>query len=90
MNEVSEYDPESYHPSLTQSVYATLEGSCLRLDTPHSNISRKATYDERVHEVTFVRSRCFHMAHSKVWLFAQEELGPGCRNLDGALLISVC
>ncbi|KAL7371853.1 hypothetical protein ABVT39_006195 [Epinephelus coioides] len=68
MNEVHDYDPESYHPALTHSVFATLEGSCLRLDSPRNNISRRATYDERLHEATFVKSRSFHLAESKVFL----------------------
>ncbi|XP_023285009.1 testis-expressed protein 2-like isoform X1 [Seriola lalandi dorsalis] len=66
MNEIHEYDPETYHPALTHSVFATLEGSCLRLDSPRTNISRRATYDERVQEATFVKSRCFQLAKSKV------------------------
>uniref|UniRef100_A0A667WVU4 Testis expressed 2, like n=1 Tax=Myripristis murdjan TaxID=586833 RepID=A0A667WVU4_9TELE len=68
MNEIYEYDPETYHPSLTQSVFATLEGSCLRLDSPRTNISRRATYDEKLHEATFVKSRSFQLAKSKVFL----------------------
>ncbi|XP_070708177.1 testis-expressed protein 2 [Pempheris klunzingeri] len=68
MNEILDYDPETYHPALTHSVFATLEGSCLRLDSPRTNISRRATYDERVHEATFVKSRCFQLAKSQVFL----------------------
>uniref|UniRef100_A0A8C4EPX1 Testis expressed 2, like n=1 Tax=Dicentrarchus labrax TaxID=13489 RepID=A0A8C4EPX1_DICLA len=68
MNEIHDYDPETYHPALTHSVFATLEGSCLRLESPRTNISRRATYDERVHEATFVKSRSFQLAKSKVFL----------------------
>uniref|UniRef100_A0A8D3A9K5 Testis expressed 2, like n=1 Tax=Scophthalmus maximus TaxID=52904 RepID=A0A8D3A9K5_SCOMX len=68
MNEIHDYDPETCHPALTHSVFATLEGSCLRLDSPRTNISRRATYDERVQEATFVTSRCFQLAKSKVFL----------------------
>ncbi|XP_071319584.1 testis-expressed protein 2 [Trachinotus anak] len=68
MNEIHDYDPETYHPALTHSVFATLEGPCLRLDSPRTNISRRATYDERVHEATFVKSRCFQLAKSRVFL----------------------
>ncbi|XP_047464199.1 testis-expressed protein 2 isoform X2 [Mugil cephalus] len=68
MNEIHDYDPETCHPALTHSVFATLEGSCLRLDSPRTNISRRATFDERVHEATFVKSRCFQLAKSKVFL----------------------
>ncbi|XP_053197089.1 testis-expressed protein 2 [Scomber japonicus] len=68
MNEIHDYDPETYHPALTHSVFASLEGSCLRLDTPRTNISRRATYDERVPEASFVKSRSFQLAKSKVLL----------------------
>ncbi|XP_067432884.1 testis-expressed protein 2 [Thunnus thynnus] len=68
MNEMHDYDPETYHPALTHSVFASLEGSCLRLDYPRTNINRRATYDERIHEATFVKSRSFQLAKSKVLL----------------------
>uniref|UniRef100_A0A3Q1IAD9 SMP-LTD domain-containing protein n=1 Tax=Anabas testudineus TaxID=64144 RepID=A0A3Q1IAD9_ANATE len=68
MNEIHDYNPETYHPALTHSVFGTLEGSCLRLDSPRTNISRRATYDERVHEATFIKSRSFQLAKSKVFL----------------------
>ncbi|XP_024141204.1 testis-expressed protein 2 [Oryzias melastigma] len=68
MNEIHDYDPETCHPAMTHSVFATLEGSCLRLDYPRANISRRAAYDEKVHDATFVKSRCFQLAQSKVFL----------------------
>ncbi|XP_074518858.1 testis-expressed protein 2 isoform X2 [Halichoeres trimaculatus] len=68
MNEIQDYDPETYHPAMTHSVFATLEGSCLRLDSPHTNISRRAAYDEKVQEATFIKSRSFELAKSKVFL----------------------
>uniref|UniRef100_A0A3P9IKH7 Testis expressed 2, like n=1 Tax=Oryzias latipes TaxID=8090 RepID=A0A3P9IKH7_ORYLA len=68
MNEIHDYDPETCHPAMTHSVFATLEGSCLRLDYPRANISRRAAYDEKVHDATFVKSRCFQLAKSKVFL----------------------
>ncbi|KAG7491827.1 hypothetical protein MATL_G00008220 [Megalops atlanticus] len=68
MNEMQAYDPETYHPSLTHSVYATLEGSCLRLAYPRNNVPRRAAFDEQPHEAVFVRSRCFQLGSSKVSL----------------------
>ncbi|KAM9837987.1 testis-expressed protein 2 [Aulostomus maculatus] len=68
MNEIHDYNPETFHSALTHSVFATLEGSCLRLDSPRTNISRRAMYDERVHEAIFVKTRCFKLAKSKVFL----------------------
>lgn len=85
MNEIQDYDPETYHPALTHSVFATLEGSCLRLDYPRNNISRRATYDEKVHDACFFKSHCFQLAKSKVrrggglsncskWVYAPHEV----------------
>ncbi|KAJ8245988.1 hypothetical protein GJAV_G00262460 [Gymnothorax javanicus] len=68
MSEIDAYDPETYHPSLTHSVYVTLEGSRLCLDYPSSNIPHRATFDNHPHETVFVRSRCFLLANSKVFL----------------------
>lgn len=34
MNEIDEYDTETYHIAATTSVFITLEGSTLRLQTP--------------------------------------------------------
>ncbi|XP_055754625.1 testis-expressed protein 2-like isoform X1 [Salvelinus fontinalis] len=68
MNEMPVYDPETYHPSLTHSVYATLEGSCLRLAYPRTNIPRRAAFDELPHEAVFLRSRCYQLANCKVSL----------------------
>uniref|UniRef100_A0AAQ4QTE1 Testis expressed 2, like n=1 Tax=Gasterosteus aculeatus aculeatus TaxID=481459 RepID=A0AAQ4QTE1_GASAC len=68
MNEVQDYDPETWHPAATHSVFAALQGSRLCLDSPRNNIGRRAAHDERPHEAAFVRSRCFQLAHSKVFL----------------------
>ncbi|KAI1896006.1 hypothetical protein AGOR_G00090360 [Albula goreensis] len=68
MNEMQAYDPETYHPSLTQSVHVTLEGSALLLEYPRSNIPRRAAFDEPPHEASFIRSRRFQLANSKVFL----------------------
>ncbi|KAL2078147.1 hypothetical protein ACEWY4_025832 [Coilia grayii] len=70
LNEMHTYDPDYYHPSLTHSVYASLEGSSLRLDYPRQNIRRRATFDEQLQEQpTFVRSRKLQLTGSKVFLF---------------------
>ncbi|XP_066518702.1 testis-expressed protein 2 isoform X1 [Hoplias malabaricus] len=68
MNEIYEYDPDTYHPSLMHSVYATLDGSCLRLDYPRNNIPHWATFNEPSHEKCFIHSRIFQLDGSKVYL----------------------
>ncbi|XP_077357723.1 testis-expressed protein 2 [Festucalex cinctus] len=68
MNETHDYDPETYHSAQTHSVFAALEGSRLRLDTPQSNIGRRATYDERINESAFIKTRTYQLEQSKVFL----------------------
>ncbi|XP_050929665.1 LOW QUALITY PROTEIN: testis-expressed protein 2-like [Lates calcarifer] len=68
MNETHSYDPETFHPSLTHSVYVTLEGSRLHLAHPRANIPRWAAFDETPREVVFLRSRAYQLANCKVSL----------------------
>ncbi|XP_059204697.1 testis-expressed protein 2-like [Centropristis striata] len=68
MNETNSYDPETFHPSITHSVYVTLRGSQLSLAYPRTNIPRWASFDETSHEATFTRSRTYQLANCKVSL----------------------
>lgn len=72
MNETHSYDPETFHPSITHSVYATLEGSRLRLAYPRANIPRWATLNETPHEAEFLHSRMYQLVNSKVSVFARK------------------
>lgn len=74
MNETHTYDPETFHPSVTYSVYVTLEGSRLRLGHPRTNVPRRAGFDEAPHEALFRRSRTYRLANSKVGDFATKML----------------
>lgn len=79
MNETHSYNPETFHPSITHSVYVTLEGSQLRLGYPRANIPRWASFDEALHEASFLRSRTYQLANCKVSVFAKQIfsfLGP--------------
>lgn len=66
MNETHIYDPETFHPSIMQSVYVTLEGSRLSLAYPRANVPRWAGFDEEPHEAVFLRSCTYELAKSKV------------------------
>lgn len=67
MNETHGYDPETFHPSVTHSVYVTLEGGQLRLAYPTTNIPRWAAFDDTPrHEAVFLRSRTYSLANCKV------------------------
>lgn len=69
MNEIHSYDPETYHATLTHSVYVRLEGSVLRLSKPNRNISRRATHIEPKPDVTYVSQKIYDLSDSKVrWL----------------------
>ncbi|NWS78181.1 TEX2 protein, partial [Crotophaga sulcirostris] len=68
MNQLHAYDPELFHPSLTHSVYATLDGATLKLSYPKSNIPRRATFEEEIFDVAFVSHRCYDLTDAKVFL----------------------
>ncbi|XP_076584306.1 testis-expressed protein 2-like isoform X1 [Chaetodon auriga] len=68
MNEISNYDPETYHATLTHSVYIRLEGSIIRLSKPNHNISRRATHNEPKPDVTYISQKIYDLTNSKVYL----------------------
>ncbi|KAM9599556.1 testis-expressed protein 2-like [Morphnus guianensis] len=68
MNQLHIYDPELFHPSLTHSVLATLDGATLKLSYPKSNIPRRATFEEEILDATFVSHRCYNLTDAKVFL----------------------
>lgn len=68
MNEIYNYDPETYHATLTHSVYVRLEGGTLRLSKPNKNISRRASYNETKPEVTYISQKIYDLSDSKIYL----------------------
>nr|XP_056713454.1 testis-expressed protein 2 [Euleptes europaea] len=68
MNEISNYDPETYHATLTHSVFVRLEGSTLRLSKPNKNISRRAIYNEAKPEVVYISQKIYDLTDSKIHL----------------------
>ncbi|XP_027373476.1 testis-expressed protein 2 isoform X1 [Bos indicus x Bos taurus] len=68
MNEIYNYDPETYHATLTHSVFVRLEGGTLRLSKPNKNISRRASYNETKPEVTYISQKIYDLLDSKVYL----------------------
>uniref|UniRef100_A0A674BXE6 Testis expressed 2 n=1 Tax=Salmo trutta TaxID=8032 RepID=A0A674BXE6_SALTR len=71
MNEIVNYDPETYHATLTHSVYVRLEGSILRLSKPNRNIARRATHNESKPDVTYISQKIYDLTHSKIFLVPQ-------------------
>ncbi|CAJ0959255.1 unnamed protein product [Ranitomeya imitator] len=68
MNEIQSYDPETYHATLTQSVYVRLEGAMLRLSKPNKNVSRRATFNEAKPDVTYISQKIYDLTDCKVHL----------------------
>lgn len=68
MNEIYSYDPETYHATLTHSVYVRLEGSVLRLSKPNRNIPRRATFNELKPDVSYVSQKIYDLTNSKIYL----------------------
>lgn len=66
MNEISSYDPETYHATLTHSVFVRLEGSIIRLSKPNHNIARRATHNEPKPDVTYISQKIYDLTNSKV------------------------
>ncbi|XP_008300133.1 testis-expressed sequence 2 protein-like isoform X2 [Stegastes partitus] len=71
MNEILNYDPETYHATLTHSVYVRLEGSIIRLSKPNHNIARRATHNEPKPDVTYISQKIYDLTNSKVYLAPQ-------------------
>ncbi|XP_068063374.1 testis-expressed protein 2-like isoform X2 [Anomalospiza imberbis] len=68
MNQLHVYDPELFHPSLTHSVLAVLDGATLKLSYPKSNIPRRATFEEEILDAVFVSHRCYDLTDARVFL----------------------
>ncbi|XP_072549194.1 testis-expressed protein 2 isoform X1 [Salminus brasiliensis] len=68
MNEIHSYDPETYHATLTHSVYVRLEGSVLRLSKPNRNIPRRASFSEPKPDVTYISQKIYDLTNSKIYL----------------------
>uniref|UniRef100_A0A3Q4AW03 SMP-LTD domain-containing protein n=1 Tax=Mola mola TaxID=94237 RepID=A0A3Q4AW03_MOLML len=71
MNEISSYDPETYHATLTHSLFVRLEGSIIRLSKPNHNIARRAAHNEPKPDVNYISQKIYDLTNSKVFLMPQ-------------------
>lgn len=74
-----EYQPEIYHVTQTETVYARLEGSVLKLASPRQKISKRAIWNEPQYKLRFDRERTYDisscqvvllpdkLAHKRIW-----------------------
>jgi hypothetical protein len=72
MNELSRYDVDDYHINQTSSIFVTLEGTTLRLQTPKHGIAKRAIVDETIPQMTFVRQRHFDLYGGRVYLLPSD------------------
>lgn len=69
MNEIMEYQPDSYSINQTHSVNVHLEGTSLRLRRPKVNIPKRAMWDDpKVQNPQFIHQRHFDIEGSRVLL----------------------
>ncbi|KAJ4944441.1 hypothetical protein JOQ06_012985, partial [Pogonophryne albipinna] len=71
MNEISNYDAETYHATLTHSVYVRLEGSIIRLSKPNHNVARRSTHNEPKPDIQYISQKIYDITNSKVYLAPQ-------------------
>ncbi|XP_060700699.1 testis-expressed protein 2 [Hemiscyllium ocellatum] len=72
MNEISNYDPETYHATMTHSVFVRLEGTVLRLSKPNKNISRRASFNEAKTIATYISQKIYDISDSRVHLVPKD------------------
>ena len=68
MNEVMNYNPDTYSINQTHSIYVHLEGTTLRLRRPRVNIPKRAMWDEPASSPQFIHQRHFDITGSRVIL----------------------
>ncbi|XP_045214289.2 testis-expressed protein 2-like [Mercenaria mercenaria] len=68
MNEILDYQPETYSINNTHSVYVHLDGTTLRLRRPKVNMPRRAMWDEPSSNPQFIHQRHYDIVGSKVLL----------------------
>ncbi|KAI5698026.1 hypothetical protein M8J75_000754 [Diaphorina citri] len=64
----SEYSPEKYHLSLTETVYAQLTGSLLRISEPRVKIPKRAVWNEPQLKLLFNVARLYNISNCQVLL----------------------
>lgn len=89
MNEISSYDPELYHATLTHSVFVRLQGSVIRLSKPNHNIARRAAHNEPKPDVSYVSQKIYDLSNSKVSGWSRAEAPPGRSSDVGRNLLQV-
>ncbi|KAG8264150.1 hypothetical protein J6590_017168 [Homalodisca vitripennis] len=67
MNEYGkEYRPETYHVSLTETVYVTLDGTKLKLSSPRCKVPKRSLWNEPRYKLLFNRERLYDITNCRV------------------------
>ncbi|XP_075686691.1 testis-expressed protein 2 [Rhinoderma darwinii] len=90
MNEMFSYDPETYHPALTHSVFVTLEGTTLKRSYPKSSLPRRSIYGEEIPENVFVGDETNHLSNAQVFLYPDGLANKRLWNKKYPICIQLC
>ncbi|KAE8578937.1 hypothetical protein XENTR_v10023836 [Xenopus tropicalis] len=90
MNEISSYDPETYHPAFTNSVFVTLEGTTLKRSYPKCNLPRRSIFGEEIPEVVFVAHQTNDLTDAQVFLYPHGLARKRLWNKKYPICIQLC
>ncbi|XP_075035396.1 testis-expressed protein 2-like [Mixophyes fleayi] len=90
MNELFSYDPETYHPALTHSVFVVLEGTSLKRSYSKSNLPRRSTFGEEIPDSVFVSHETNDLSHAQVFLYPHELANKRLWNKKYPICIQLC
>uniref|UniRef100_A0A1A9WPX7 SMP-LTD domain-containing protein n=1 Tax=Glossina brevipalpis TaxID=37001 RepID=A0A1A9WPX7_9MUSC len=71
MNEIDIYDPETYHITMTRSVYVKLEGSILNISNTNARLPKRALWNEApvdLKAITFTAHRSYDLLGCRIEL----------------------
>ncbi|XP_053550376.1 testis-expressed protein 2-like [Bombina bombina] len=69
MNEMFSYDPETYHPAFTHSVFVTLEGTSIKRSYPKNNLPRRSIFGEEIPDIVFINHQVNDLTNAEVFLY---------------------
>ncbi|XP_069838185.1 testis-expressed protein 2-like [Dendropsophus ebraccatus] len=90
MNEMFSYDPETYHPALTHSVFVMVEGTTLKRCYPKTNLPRRSIYGEEIPETVYVSQETNNLAHAQVYLYPNGLANKRLWNKKYPICIQLC
>ncbi|OCT61740.1 testis-expressed protein 2 [Xenopus laevis] len=90
MNEMSSYDPETYHPAFTNSVFVTLEGTTLKRSYPKCNLPRRSIFGEEIPEIVFINHQFNDLTNAQVFLYPHGLARKRLWNKKYPICIQLC